>query len=117
MKDKKIKSEINKYCQKWMTNLCLNDWAIKVEFEHGNHSISAECYPQWEYMQVKIVFYIDQINSVENPYIEALVVHELMHVILDQLNEKSTEGNVNKHEERVATMLEHAFLKMGDKKK
>jgi len=117
MKNKEIKKEVAKYCKKWINRLGLHGWHIDIHYDDSKPGISASTYPQWEYMLATITFYPNEINTVKNPYIEALVIHELMHVMLSQMNETPTTGNVNKHEERVATIFENAFLINNGKKR
>lgn len=114
MKRKEIRNEIDKYMKEWVPVL-LPGWHVEIELRDGEPCHSAECYPQWEYMKASVIFFHEEINKVPRPYIEALVIHELLHAALSQMHETPTDGETNKHEERVVTMLESALLSMKGK--
>lgn len=59
----------------------------------------------WQYQTATITFYPKSMKDMAEDDIEKLVVHELMHVFLNEMREEGID-----HEERVATMLAKAFL-------
>jgi len=100
------KPEIDKYMDEWV-RLLLPGWCVTAELREGDPGHSAESITRWEYMQAHVIFYPDTFDEVTNPNIESLVVHELVHAMLDQLGIKPS-----KNEERVVTMIETALMRV-----
>ena len=102
--------------KKWVANTWLGWWKIDVVFldfkeyseqediENPYRSV-AICITNWEYMYAVIKVNSSILENEDIDDIEYYAIHELMHVILNEMREDSA-----KHEERVATFLAKSFL-------
>ncbi len=94
----------------WKPRLGLHSWSLyvhtspRVLWEDGIHySATAVCTPRWKYLEADLRFATDVL--IENgDILEEVVVHELMHVVLAELDRR------DEHEERVATLLARALI-------
>jgi hypothetical protein len=118
MKYKEVRQHIRKVVPWWVHQLGLGYWHVKVYYSHEiqrNHQgtiRAAYCEADWRYETASITFYPKAMCEMAEDEIEATVVHELMHVFLDEMREPEIH-----HEERVATQLQKAFCwvkKAGD---
>lgn len=92
----------------WQERLGLRDWRIRHRWrEDAADSTGAAVTAQWEQMIADITWNLAAMH--ESPEdIELYVVHELVHVVLDELAPvEETKG-----EERVTAMLTAAFLRV-----
>ena len=107
----------DQYIDKWVDKTYLSIWKMKIHYlsdkayrkETGiksNTSIAC-CYPRWGYLIATILVNRKVLNSVPKKDIEYYVLHELMHIFLDEM---SVSPKNEMHEERVATLLAHSFL-------
>lgn len=100
--------------KKWKLRLGLNLWDIDSEFYRGPFEREGEWFTgamavvRWEYMDATLMFDLVSVTDLSDADVEKMVVHELMHVILKEL--QHTTDDFMKHEERVATMLAQAFV-------
>ena len=109
------------YIDKWVKKTWLGWWSIEVEYysaheyfkERGLSEDSlAVCHTNWQYMTATIRVNSDKLEEQKEEDIELIVLHELMHVFLNEM--RSDEGtNGIEHEERVATVLAKSFLLAG----
>ena len=60
----------------------------------------ATCETNWKYMEATITVHEEKLERVKDSEIADLVLHELMHVVLNEMREDGID-----HEERVATFL------------
>ena len=114
MKTKKEKL-FSAYAKKWVKKTWLGWWKIDIlyysgyEFlkldEHYSIDTVASVDTDWKYMTAKIKVNSEKLETLPKKEIEAVVVHELMHVLLNEMREEGIE-----HEERVATILARSFL-------
>ena len=86
----------------------LKESGMTWKYQNGFVSLM-KCFPDWRYKQAFI-----HVNLVECAYqslekLENVVVHELMHIFLDELRSKK-----KGHEERVVTMLADGFIWVRD---
>lgn len=100
--------------KKWTTLLGLADWDIAIELtpplgdiDSGGIEVAADCLAHWEYTRAVIRF--DEAYTAACPidHLEGHVVHELMHVMLNEMRDYKKN---KQHEERTATVLTRAFL-------
>lgn len=70
-----------------------------------NTNCAGRCHTDWRYQKTTIEISIKRISSMSEREIEECVVHELMHVFLNEMREEEID-----HEERVATNLQKAFM-------
>ena len=99
---------INKYFKWWMHWLGLGYQTIKlvyVDYWEGDLDCDALCESSWRYMESTITFNLKNLQTFSEKEIEAVVVHEFMHVFLNEMRAKGID-----HEERVASMLQKAFM-------
>jgi hypothetical protein len=111
MKRKKVESLIQEYAVWWTKVLGLGHWDLSFKCADGTiepasgDTVAGEANVSWKYENAVITFYPDVLKDMSEDEIEKLVVHELMHVFLNEMREEGID-----HEERVATMLAKAFL-------
>lgn len=65
---------------------------------------AATCTASWEYRQAQITFNMPLLAAKKEEEIEEIIVHEMVHVLVNEMREKGI-----KHEERVVTELTWAF--------
>lgn len=99
----------------WTQRLGLERWNIDVELApqhevgqiaNGGADAAADCLAHWEYERATIRFTEPLPES--DQQLESHVVHELMHVMLNEIRRQHKMEN----EERTAMMLTRAFLKV-----
>lgn len=112
-----IKDKLNQYIDKWLKSLGLLWWKITIvylddakelvqqEFYRGDETVLARTYADWRYGTGTIYFNITALDGMEDTEIENTVVHELAHILVNEMRE----GELH-HEERVVTGLTKAFL-------
>ena len=117
MSDKKIKNYIRKKLRWWVRWTGLGYWRVNtvwkevIQMDHGGYNTAALCVCDWRYQEATITFGMEKIRQIKRSDIEQLIVHELMHVFLNEMRAEGIE-----HEERVATQLQKAFLWVRDAK-
>lgn len=111
MKRKEIVALVQEKAKWWVKWLGLGYWDISFQFGEGKPEGKYSEYlvglsePIWQYQTATITFYPKNMKHMTADEIEKLVVHELMHVFLNEMREEGID-----HEERVATMLSKAFI-------
>ena len=71
---------------------------------HAKHSV-ATCHSDWRYLEASINVNLSALKRMSRSEIEYTVVHELMHVFLNEMRENNVD-----HEERTATLLARSFI-------
>lgn len=91
----------------WRANTGLSFWNINVQFADylDGGCTAGSCAANWKYLNATLTFSDDAIKNMDRNELEELVVHEMMHMLLNEMRE----GKI-KHEERVATQLQKAFM-------
>jgi hypothetical protein len=120
MKVKKVKKLIIKHFKWWVHYLGLKYWSVGCCFEDdeiitdSGDPLAGETSVEWKYLRAFITFYPKTMRHLSESDIERVVIHELMHVFLNEMREDGID-----HEERVATMLQKAFswVKYSDREK
>ena len=107
MKDRTVKqlhAVIRKFTLKWKTALFLGmwkiDWSIKdwLISETKDFQCIARCETDWRYFEATLSFNFLKMKDMSEEEIEKTVIHELLHVVLNEMREGGAE-----HEERVAS--------------
>lgn len=117
--EKQAERLLKRLLTKWSKLLGLwHDWEISIDIakdEDMNNdgwaagfTTAAECSTHWEYQQAKIRFSGPWLRRVSEKEIEETVVHEYQHVLLNELRRQAKMTS----EERTATMLTRAFLRV-----
>lgn len=115
------KKRVKKYLDKWIASIGLGWWKINIEWEtvrseeDDRGSCAAEARTTWEYREATIVFYLEVVAGESDEELEYIVLHELMHVFVNEMREwqcatAETVYEAVRHEERVCTDLAKAFL-------
>lgn len=116
MKKKKAKKLTREYFLWWTEWLGLRYGEIKLFFvdyieDHEGDAtfiipdVAGKCHTDWRYQETSIEISTKKICQLDEDSIERVVVHELMHVLLNEMREEGID-----HEERVATNLQKAFM-------
>jgi len=115
------KARIQALSAKWRTALWLNGWTITDSFytdtlsKDSGASEIAECVAQTfvdaPYLEATIRWHVPSIADMDDERLEYIWLHEQMHILLKEmrLDGLMIEGSGLPHEERVATLLAHAF--------
>lgn len=120
-----LKARLQVYIDKWLWMLLKFGWEVETSWHRyaheGNRLCAAECYVKWEYLTCRVSFYLPAIQRsfVEDSLpeseieerIERLVVHEYLHVLLNEMREDAPLQNIH-HEERVAETLARVLLQL-----
>jgi hypothetical protein len=99
---------IGKYVKKWQSNLFLGMWKINVTIRDyigddstiDGYSTTATCATSWQYFTASIDFNYIKLKDYEESEIEKIVIHELIHIVLNEMREDGVD-----HEERVVSHL------------
>lgn len=110
MKNKRVKKLIRKYFIYWVHWTGLGYWSIKANFKKGitpsshGDDLGGCCWVDWRYFKAEIDFYPQALRSCSQQEIENVVIHELMHILINEMRETGID-----HEERVVTGLQKAL--------
>lgn len=110
MTKKQTRKLIRKYLKWWVANTGLGYQRITtkfVDFWEGGIEADAVCSAHWQYLDHQITFNLTKMKDMSAEEIETTVVHELMHIFLNEMQSDSVDVN---HEERVASSLQKAFM-------
>ena len=120
MKTKKEKL-FSGYVEKWVKKTWLGWWTIKIKYYNSYENFKerglsddslAVCHTNWKYMYATIRVNTDKLEEQKKEDIELIVLHELMHIFLNEMR-ADEEDDTREHEERVATVLAESFLLAG----
>jgi Fe-S cluster biosynthesis and repair protein YggX len=108
-----MKKKIQEIFEKWSYLLGLRWWDVsltlskeKTDFLKDNgETVLARTWADWRYMKATILINYREIKLLDPEEIEKIIVHELCHVLVNEMRE----GDIT-HEERVVTTLTNAFL-------
>lgn len=115
----RLKERIQHYSEKWAHTIGLGWWRITREFVRSADMLAdssdaealAVCRADWRYLHATIGFNMWAMHDLPEERIEHVVVHELMHVFLD---EAARGKGSHDHMERVAETLALGFLYLRD---
>jgi hypothetical protein len=109
---------IKKIEAEWEKRLGLEDWDIRVEIrkkiqggEPGSGTCG-KCWSTWHYKQATIQLRKKDMLAMDERSVEAVVVHELIHCVTNEMRYYSTDTN---HDEAVVTNLVNAFMRVAGK--
>ena len=112
LKEGQVIKLIRGFIVKWIELLKLQNWSIDVnymkghgEMIDGNFRTHAVCSSTWHHMTARIQFWPKDLRDESESYIEYVVVHELLHIVVNEMRDKG----IN-HEERVVSHLAKAVL-------
>ena len=104
--------------QKWTRQTYLAWWNITITYQSNKEYAKAEgykkkharcsaatCHTNWQYLDATINVNLSVIKTMTAEQIEYVVVHELMHIFLNEMRATGVE-----HEERTATILARSFM-------
>ena len=113
-----MKKKIENYFHKWAQPLGLLWWEITITYfddpgevvrmfrdPGGGNIIPAIVNADWKYGTASISINVPAFKGMKNRQIEKIIVHELVHVLVNEMREDGIE-----HEERVVTGLAKAFM-------
>jgi len=109
---------------KWWTNwlglrsgkidLCFVDYIKENIAGSGatyiNPDVVGKCWTDWRYQETTIQLSMHKLRKLDKKNIEKCIVHELMHVFLNEMREQGYDNKSIDHEEHVATQLQKAFM-------
>ena len=113
------KARLIKLIDYWPERLGLRWWHLTYEYvrDSGDFKKKADndaeseaiatCDADWKYLHAMIHFNMAGLPERTDEELERIFVHELTHVLLQELQERQ---NHIAHEERVASMLTNAFI-------
>jgi predicted SprT family Zn-dependent metalloprotease len=123
---KTIHNKIDAQIREWKSLLWLGMWTININYitkidqikkyfpkKSDGSIVLARTYSSWQYMTADIDINVPQWENLSDDEIRDYVVHELCHVLLDEMHNCDKDPM---HEERVATMLQTAFVWTYDNK-
>ena len=104
--------------EKWVGKTYLAWWNITITYQPNKEYAKAEgykkkharcsaatCHTNWQYLDATINVNLSVIKTMTAEQIEYVVVHELMHIFLNEMRATGVE-----HEERTATILARSFM-------
>ena len=103
--------------QKWIELLWLRWWNIEFRWHRGridgeSDRTAMATSSNWRYAEAVIDVDLTRIADWDDAELEKVVVHELMHPILNEMRSWDADEG---HEERVASWLQRAFLAVMDR--
>lgn len=110
MKNKRVKSLVRKYFKWWVHWLGLGYWHVTLCFSNetsprdNGYFLAGSCDCDWRYQTATVTIHPKAIKHLDKAEIEKTVIHELIHVFLNEMREEGID-----HEERTATQLQKAF--------
>lgn len=107
---------------RWRGLLGMHGWRINRSFHDGQYvmpdgrvSIApASSHVKWEYLYAHLDFNVEEMAGMDDARVEEIVVHELMHVMVNEMRDLCAEEHpiLIKHEERVCETLAQAFIQV-----
>jgi predicted SprT family Zn-dependent metalloprotease len=83
----------------WKIDYNIRDYLGDSRVE--GYSTSATCDSSWQYFTATIDFSYIQLKDMEEKEIEKIIIHELLHIVVNEMREDGIE-----HEERVVSHLQ-----------
>lgn len=113
-----MKERVFALAQKWQKALGLAWWSIDYvwlremlpttpEDDKAGLCVAAQCDAQWQYLKATITVSLPSLTDKTDEQIERIMVHELMHVLVNETEE--ADGWL-KHQERVVSTLTAAVF-------
>jgi hypothetical protein len=109
--EQQLRAVIRRFVIKWKTNLFLGMWevntVIRDYISRSDDNVLAECDTDWKYLRATVTFSYISLRGLDESEIEATVIHELLHIVIDELKEEQDYRN---HAERVTSHLTNAMV-------
>ncbi len=105
----KLRGKVRSYFKKWILILGLRYWQCDLEYRRipfEEKNVIARCYCKWQYRQLTLEISLLELRDWDNEKIEKMVIHELCHALVNEMQEADPDG---KHEESVVSGLTSAF--------
>lgn len=111
---KRARKRFQAVFEEWATRLGLMWWHLECVFMEDTpadfvvddgHQVAVTVEAKWEYMEALFTINTPVVAEMSDESLERLVVHELCHVLVNEMRCKSS-----KHEERVCSTLTKAFM-------
>ena len=83
----------------WTINFNIRDYL--GESTTQGHCTVARCDTSWKYFTADLDFSYVQLKDMEEKEIEKIIIHELLHIVVNEMQESGLE-----HEERVVSHLQ-----------
>jgi len=119
------KARIRKLVDRWVRPLGLNWFKLDIDYERvpleppqsaTGHNKTYQWRTQantavvWEYRKASMAFDMNAIHGSSDDELESLFVHELCHILVNEMREWSDDDKGRKHEESVVEGLARAFV-------
>jgi len=108
---KQLTRLLRKYIGKWKSKLFLGMWNVDFNVRdfltadiNSSFHMVARCSTKWNYFTVQLDFSHVMLASMSDAEIERVVLHELLHVVVNEMREDGVD-----HEERVVSHLTMIF--------
>ena len=117
MTNRECISKLKRIWKKWTPILGLQQFDVVLHFAEGldeeDPDLEGYVHVSWEYMRADVQFFPAKLRNKSEEYLNCVVVHEACHILLKELQDlKHCNCEIHmQHEERVATMLERAFIR------
>lgn len=113
------KKHVERLLTKWKPILGLEGWTIGLAYTNQSHpqdyhdgkTTTFDVVSDWKYMNAMITCYVPALLDTDKLYLEHIVIHELMHLVLGELRDTRSysEDVYMDHEEHAASTLAVAF--------
>jgi hypothetical protein len=121
------KTRVKRYVAKWHGLVGLEDWRVRYDYDRtgdamptghvrDGYAVLAHTDVNWPFRRARITFNVAAVADItedEDDDLEEQVVHEMCHVLLDELAEGDTRKDAHDHLERSTTTLARAFITAG----
>lgn len=99
---------------RWAPLLGLKWW--NITYNYHDEPYTGDAYPDgrtpsartsvdWDYNRATIHFYLSECKGSDDDYIERIVVHEMYHVLINEMRQWKDANDALSHEERVVCNL------------
>jgi predicted SprT family Zn-dependent metalloprotease len=83
----------------WTINFNIRDYLGSARVD--GYQTAARCDTSWKYFTADLDFSYVQLKDMEEKEIEKIIIHELLHIVVNEMQESGLE-----HEERVVSHLQ-----------
>lgn len=106
---------IAKYIKKWVPLLGLQQWRLEVNYVEtyraDDPNTEADTSATWQYLKAVLRFYLPCFVHFDDDYVEAVVVHELVHVLVNPMESTCPEDKTDQRE-RAVEEITQALLRV-----
>lgn len=116
------KARIEQFARYWIERLGLRWWRIDLKWDRGDNLPSADpaiseewsgyaaTDTAWQYLRAQVTFAVGAFTELDDEDAERSVLHELVHVLVEELRPEELTWEWQRHNERCVSMLTSAFL-------